>query len=450
MDLPQNFIDKMSNLLGNDIDKFMLSLDNPSVKGITVNYSRIDRDKFEGLADFTHTPIPHIDNGFYTENLRFAENTLNHLGIIYSQEPSAMYPVEMLDIKRGDYVLDVCSAPGGKSIQILEKLDNTGFLVSNEIVYSRAKILYENLTRMGFKNFAITSSSPADYEKTLLKFDKILVDAPCGGEGMIRKNNFDIDAFALSNIETNAKRQLSILSSIKDLLKDGGRLVYSTCTYDPKENEEVVAKFLAENPNFHIVCPDSKFDDVTTKGIAIEGFHTEHTRRRYPHLHSGEGQFMAILQKDGNEDIEGEKLEMSNIAPVYRKDLNDIAKATKGVVDISQLNLYKRNDTIFAVPDVYMNFGKLNIVSIGTVLGNLSGGVLKFNHNFYHTYGDKFTNKINLDNTNIHKYLKGEEINIDENIKGIVAVFYEGVPLGGGKATQGKLKNYYPKELRIK
>lgn len=450
MDLPQNFIDKMSNLLGSDIDKFICSLENPSIKGITVNYSRIGKDKFESLADFTHTPIPYIENGFYTENLKFAENTLNHLGIIYSQEPSAMYPVEMLDIEKGDYVLDVCSAPGGKSIQILEKLDNTGFLVSNEIVYNRAKILYENLTRMGFKNFAITSNSPADYENTRLKFDKILVDAPCGGEGMIRKNNFDIDAFALSNIETNAKRQLSILNSIKDLLKDGGRLVYSTCTYDPKENEEVIAKFLAENPNFHIISPDSKFDDVTTKGIAIDSFHTEHTRRRYPHLHSGEGQFMAILEKDGCEDIEGEELNMSNISPVYRKDLNDITKATKGVVDIRQLNLYKRNDTIFAVPDVYMNFGKLNIVSIGTVLGNLSGGVLKFNHNFYHTYGDKFVNRIDLDDTNIYNYLKGEEIDIDGSKKGIVAVFYKDIPLGGGKATQGKLKNYYPKELRLK
>ena len=237
MNLPLEFEEKMKVLLGDGFDNFKLSLDKPSQKAITINTLRIDLDTFKDLADFTYTPIPKISNGYYVDSFRFGSHILNHAGIIYSQEPSAMYPVELLDIKENDLVLDICASPGGKSIQILEKLNGSGLLVSNEIVYNRAKILYENLNKMGFYNFAITCNNPKDFENLETKFDKILVDAPCGGEGMFRKDNFDFNAYKLINIETNAKRQLSILDSVKNLLKDGGRLVYSTCTYDIRENE---------------------------------------------------------------------------------------------------------------------------------------------------------------------------------------------------------------------
>lgn len=449
MDLPIAFVDKMKNLLGDDAESFFASLERPSQKAITVNFSRIDRETFEKTADFDIRPIEAVDNGYYTENLKVGSHIFNHLGLIYSQEPSAMLPVEMLDIEKGDFVLDISAAPGGKSIQILEKLDNTGVLISNEIVYNRAKILYENLSRMGFKNFAITNNSPADFEKTSLKFDKILVDAPCGGEGMIRKNNFDMEAFKWSNIETNAKRQLSILESVKDLLKAGGRLVYSTCTYDIQENEGVIVEFLKSNPNFKLIAPDSKFDNVTTEGIKIEGFDTELTKRRYPHKHSGEGQFMAILIKDGQEEIEIEDFNSYNISPVYRKDMHDIEREIKSVVDLKGLNLLKRNETIFVCSDIPMDFGKLNLVSIGTVFGNLNKSNFKINHNFYHTYSDRFSNTIELDETQVNKYLRGEEIDINDNISGIVAVTHKGIALGGGKVVNSRLKNYYPKDLRI-
>ncbi len=449
MDLPIAFVDKMKDLLGSEAESFFASLESPSRKAITVNFSRIDRETFEKSADFDIKPIEGVTNGYYTENLKVGSHIFNHLGLIYSQEPSAMIPVEMLDIEKGDFVLDISAAPGGKSIQILEKLDNTGILVSNEIVYNRAKILYENLSRMGFKNFAITNNSPADFENTNLKFDKILVDAPCGGEGMIRKNNFDMEAFKWSNIETNAKRQLSILESVKGLLKDGGRLVYSTCTYDIRENEGVIAEFLKLNPNFKIIAPDARFDRVTVEGVKLEGFDTHFAKRRYPHKHSGEGQFMAILIKDGKEEIELDEFNAYNISPVYRKDMHDIEREIKSVVDLKGLNLLKRNETIFVCPDLLMDFGKLNLVSIGTVFGNLSKSNFKINHNFYHTYADRFTNTIKLDDVQVNRYLHGEEIDIDEKISGIVSITHKGIPLGGGKAVNGRLKNYYPKDLRI-
>ena len=449
MDLPIAFVNKMRELLGSAADNFFASLDSPSKKAITVNFSRITKQDFEKIADFDYTPIEGVSNGYYTENLKFGENILNHLGIIYSQEPSAMLPVEMMEIENGDYILDISAAPGGKSIQILEKLNGTGFLVSNEIVYNRAKILYENLSRMGFRNFAITNNSPADYERTNLKFDKILVDAPCGGEGMIRKNNFDMEAFSLSNIETNAKRQLSILNSVKGLLRDGGKLVYSTCTYDIRENEGLIASFLKENPNFKIVKPHERFDSITDAGIKIDGYNTTCGKRRYPHRFEGEGQFMIILQKDGEEEMYLDDFDSNNIVPVYRKDLNDIDREIKGVLDIKGLTLLKRNETVFAIPNINMDFTGLNLLSVGTVFGNLSKTNFKINHNFYHTYSERFKNIIDLDDNQVKRYLHGEEIDVDDKLSGITAVTYMGIALGGGKAVNGRLKNYYPKELRI-
>ena len=172
MELPQNFIDKMTNLLGDQAKDFFSSLEKPAVKAITLNEQVLSKNNFLNLANFNPTPIEKVSNGYYVDNFKFNNHLFNHIGAIYSQEPSAMYPVEMLDIQPNDIVLDLCASPGGKSIQILEKLNNTGLLISNEIVYNRAKILYENLTRLGFKNFAITCNSPQDYENLDIRFDK--------------------------------------------------------------------------------------------------------------------------------------------------------------------------------------------------------------------------------------------------------------------------------------
>ena len=225
MELPKDFIDKMNNLLGDDAPNFFAALEQPSQKAITVNFDRLNENNFTDLCDFEIEKIPMIENGYFVNNLKFSKNILSHLGIIYSQEPSAMYPVELLDVKPGDYVLDVCASPGGKSVQILEKLKGEGFLLSNEIVYNRTKILYENLNRMGFKNYAISCNSPEELSYCKNKFDKIIIDAPCGGEGMFRKENFDFHAYHPESIDSNSDRQLSILENVKHLLREGGRLV---------------------------------------------------------------------------------------------------------------------------------------------------------------------------------------------------------------------------------
>ncbi len=444
----EHFKLKMEKLLGTEAPYFFKSLDEPSKKAITVNFCKLSKDNFQNLADFEFNPIPEVDNGYIVKNLKVGSHILNHLGVIYSQEPSAMYPVEMLNIEEGDIVLDLCSAPGGKSIQILEKLNGTGLLIANEIVYSRAKILYENLNRMGFKNFIITCASPQEFEDTNLKFDKILVDAPCGGEGMFRRDNFDFSAYSKASIETNAKRQLNILESIKHLLKPNGKLVYSTCTYDILENENVIYRFIKSNPEFQIK-EYPRLHKVTSQGIVIEGANTQYTRRRYPHKFDGEGQFMALLQK-GNSEVEEKtsKLYARGFEPVYKKDIELLRSTFKDVANIKDLNLYKRNDNYYVAPDCDFDFGNINVLTLGVLLGTLNKDTIKIAHEFYHAYPELFYNHIELDDTQVADYLKGYEVDIDNNSKGIIIVKYKGIALGGGKAVNGRLKNYYPKNLR--
>lgn len=444
----EKFINKMQDLLGDDSPRFFDALEKPPVKAVTINTLKIDDEIFNKIADFKHTKVLEVSNGYYVDGLKVGTHTLNHLGVIYSQEPSAMYPIEMLDINEGDIVLDLCSAPGGKSIQILEKLNGTGLLVSNEIVYNRAKILYENLNRMGFKNFAITCNSPQDFENTNLKFNKILVDAPCGGEGMFRRDNFDFNSYDKASIETNAKRQISILESIKNLLTPGGKLVYSTCTYDIQENECIIAEFLKNNPDYSIMKYD-RLNSVTTDGIKIENYNTHYCKRRYPHLFDGEGQFMALLVKAGNEDVYiPNDFSAKGFSDVYKKDIEILRKAFKDVADISTLNLVKRNNNIYILPSTTIDFENLNLVSIGCLLGTINSGDIKIAHEFYHTYGELFKNKVELDKTKVLEYLKGYEINIENQPNGICVLTHLGINLGGGKVVGDKIKNYYPKNLR--
>lgn len=448
-DINEQFKIKMDSLLGIDAPSFFASLEEPCKKAVTVNTTRLSLEDFDKMADFPHFQIPEVNNGYIVENLKFGSHILNHLGVIYSQEPSAMYPVEMLDIEEGDIVLDLCSAPGGKSIQILEKLNGKGLLVSNEIVYNRAKILYENLNRMGFKNFIITCASPQEFENTELKFDKILVDAPCGGEGMFRRDNFDFSSYSKASIETNAKRQTSILESIKNLLRPGGKLVYSTCTYDILENENVIQNFLINNLDYNII-DYPRLNSVTCQGIKLNNTNTHYSKRRYPHLFDGEGQFMALLKKEEyTEDEKSSKFYAKGYEPVYKKDIEILRTTFKNIADISKLNIYKRNDNYYVVPDCDFDFENINVLTPGVLLGTLNKGVIKIAHEFYHTYADLFYNAINLDEKNINDYLKGYEIDINSEKSGIVAVKYNNISLGGGKISNGKLKNYYPKNLRI-
>ena len=448
MNLPKDFEQKMRDLLGSQADDFFKSLDNPSQKAITVNFERLKKDVFEKNCDFEIESIPLTQNGYFASIPKFSQNVFNHMGVIYSQEPSAMYPVELMDIRPQDICLDVCASPGGKSIQILEKLGGSGLLVSNEIAFSRAKILRENLTRMGFDNFIITCNSSEELARSNILFDKILVDAPCGGEGMIRKNNFDMNFYSPTSIDSNAERQLKILENVSQLLKSNGTLVYSTCTYDIRENENVIFNFIKKHSDFEIIHKP-EFLAVCDSGIKIEDVSTNYALRRYPHRFKGEGQFMITLKQVDCESLPQPKPSLPKCyCELNQKELMTILSTLKGVINIKLDSLVKINDEIYVLPKCKLNLKNLNVIYLGVHVGTLQKNVFKIAHECYHTYGKYFEKKIELNELDVYKYLHGEELSFDRP-NGIYAVEFLGVTLGGGKMTNGKLKNYYPKELRI-
>ena len=214
--------------------------------------------------------------------------------------------------------------------------------------------------------------------------------------------------------------------------------------------EERAVNFLKDNPDYQLINYP-RLDTVTVPGIKIENYNTEYTKRRYPHLFKGEGQFMALLEKTGNEESTSSNesnFYAKGFESIYKKDLEILRKTFKDVADIKTLKLVKRNDNFFVLPETVLDFEELNVVSVGCLLGTLSKGTFKIAHEFYHSYGNLFNNTIELDNIQIIDYMKGYELDTNHPIPGICVIQHHGISLGGGKVVGDKIKNYYPKNLR--
>lgn len=427
LNLPKDFEQDMKDILKEEYSSFLLSYDKPSFKGLRLNTIKI---KDSSLLPFNLTNIPWCKTGYYySEQDTPGKHVYHEMGLYYIQEPSAMAPVEELDVQEGDFVLDLCAAPGGKSTQIAAKLNGTGLLISNEIIPSRAKILSSNIERMGIKNAICLNEDPKNVAKHFKNFfDKILIDAPCSGEGMFRKNEEAISEWSKDNVIMCANRQLDILETIYPSLKDGGRIVYSTCTFSKEENEGVIEKFLSNHPEFHLVKPINTF-----KGDLMQ--------RIYPHLVNGEGHFFAILQKDGSLQKSEIKIKDLKQDPAFldfkKKYLN---------VDI-KYNL-KFGDNLYLSP--YVNLDGLKVVRAGLHLGELKKNRFEPSHSLALALSSQdFKNVINLSSQDkeVTTYLQGNSIPTDINGWGIVAV--DGYPLGLIKGDGYQAKNHYPKGLRI-
>ena len=290
--LPQEFLSRMEQILGEEYAEFLASYDKDKIQGLRINCLKCDGKA--ALDEFDLRPIPWCDSGYYfNSDDRPGKSALHEGGAFYIQEPSAMAVVESMGIRNGETILDLCAAPGGKSSQIACKLQGTGLLVSNEIIPSRAKILSQNIERMGVRNCIVLSQSPDSLaERIRGVFDRILVDAPCSGEGMFRKNPLAVDEWSLANVENCKQRQLSILES-------DGVIVYSTCTFSKQENEEVIDEFLQIHEDFEVAESKFKFCD----GYALDGskFNNQlvKTNRIFPHKFDGEGHFFAVLKRNG-------------------------------------------------------------------------------------------------------------------------------------------------------
>ena len=218
------------------------------------------------------------------------------------------------------------------------------------------------------------------------------IDAPCSGEGMFRKSNIDTYSWNMANVKACAIRQFEILQSVKNSLRVGGRLVYSTCTYNIEENEGVVAKFLNANPDYKLVALPEMVNDATVRGVDIEGCDTHLCGRRYPHVHSGEGQFIAVMERVGGRVIDRDDCYQC----ASRKETIEIEKALCKIVDTSQFTYWKKGDNIYVLPQVDIDISGLNVTSLGVFVGTMKKGVIDISHSFYKAFGQLFYNKIEL------------------------------------------------------
>ena len=279
-------------MLGDEYDDFIRSYDEaPVFTGIRVNTMKQAADKhiFDKFGSLP--PVPWCESGFYADKSQISGNHQYHIGgLFYFQEPSAMAAAAALPVNEGDFILDLCAAPGGKSTQAGAKLNNTGLLVSNEIIKKRADILSENIERFGFKNTVVTNETPQRLcEKYPEFFDKIIVDAPCSGEGMFRKEPQAVTEWSEEHVMSCAARQRNILDCAVKMLKKGGMLLYSTCTFSIEENEKN-AEYIIKNLGLAQV-------PIHLNGVC-GGINMPYAARLFPHKQNGEGHFVALFRKN--------------------------------------------------------------------------------------------------------------------------------------------------------
>ncbi len=449
-ELPLKYKERMKNLLSSDFDSYEKALADAPVRAFRVNTDKISLEDFQKINVFSKEKIPYVENGFYLDYDKIGNHPYHHAGMIYVQEPGAMAPAECVDIEPDWKILDMCAAPGGKSTQLKNKLSEKGVLVSNEIVPSRCKILTGNIERLGLRNTVTTCMDTKRLAKTFPDtFDLIMVDAPCSGEGMFRKEEIAIDEWSEENVKMCSERQREILENACICLKSGGYIIYATCTFSLEENEMTVDRFLQEHPEFELVQVKNEVIESTSDGISFEGCQTDNisfARRFYPHKSKGEGQFMAVLHNK-NEFYEAPKKLKKELVKID-KCVTDFLSDVLISYDESNVLMYNGNPVYFT-PDFEVKKG--TAFSCGVTIGEIKKNYILPHHQFFMAMGKAFKRKIELsaDSDEMKKYLHGEEFETDcEN--GWAAVLVEGCAVGGVKVVSGRAKNHYPKGLRTK
>ncbi len=446
--IPEGFLSRMKDMLGDDLPAFERALGEPNVRAVRVNTSKISVEDFLRKTSLNLTPIEYAEDGFIPDNCEGIGRTAeHHAGMFYVQDPGAMATVKALDIQKGWHVLDACSAPGGKASQLASAIGDQGFILANEYVPKRAKIIVSNFERLGIRNALITSLDTARLGDMFDSyFDLVLCDAPCSGEGMFRKYDEAVSEWSEDNVRLCARRQGEILHNLSAVVRDGGYLLYSTCTYSKEENEDTVADFLKNHPDFTLCEVNDKIKAATADGL--DGL--EETRRFYPHITKGEGQFIALMKKDENS---------GNLPTIrYKESINAASKDETAVVrrficdNISgdiQDRIIKWGEMLALIPHD-LPIPPYSVFMPGVMLGEVKKGNFFPHHQLFSAYGDRFIRKVELSrgDSRVEKYLRGEEIDAETTENGWCAVTYEGVALGGGKISGGKVKNHYPKGLR--
>ncbi|MBR3817290.1 MAG: RNA methyltransferase [Clostridia bacterium] len=449
--LPEKYKNRMETLLGDEFGNYLSALSEKPVRALRVNTDKISTEKFIQICPFPIERIPYVENGFYFEYDGIGNHPFHHAGMFYIQEPGAMAPAECIDIETDWKILDMCAAPGGKSTQLKNKLGEKGLLVSNEIIPSRCRILTGNIERLGLKNTVTTCMDTKKLARSFPhSFDLIMVDAPCSGEGMFRKEEIAISEWSEENVKMCAIRSREILENAVDCLKGDGYIIYATCTFSLEENEMLIDSFLSDHPEFELLEVSKRVVESTSDGIFFEGCSTpeiNRCRRFYPHKSRGEGQFMALLHctcvhAEGSRKKQETKKEKTD--PTVTSFLEDVLCG----YDSQSLHTYNFHPVLFS-GDMHIKDGLA--FSCGVTVGEVKKSYLQPHHQFFMAMGQNFRRKIDLspDGKEIKKYLRGEEFETDcENGWAVVTVC--GCTLGGVKVVSGRAKNHYPKGLRIK
>jgi len=427
--LPEKFLERMKSQLGSEYDAFMQSLERP--RAVALRFNPLKGEKPE--LPFVGGNVPWEPNGFYYDpDSRPGLHVFHEAGVYYLQEASAMAPVYLLDPQPGERICDLCAAPGGKTTQIAGRMLGDGFLLCNEINPKRAKILSRNIERMAVANALVTNEHPATLAQRYAgSFDKVLIDAPCSGEGMFRKEEAAVTDWSVETVEMCARRQAEILQSGAQLVRPGGRLVYSTCTFAPEEDELAVEAFLESHPDFE--------PELIEAPWFVPGENGSH--RMWPHKLLGEGHFAAVLRKKGEDEcdvtpMQGVKLPKEWVS--FAKELDIKLPDGKAVLF---------GETLYWMPEGMPDIGRVKVLRPGLELGCVKKGRFEPAHALALWLKTcKNVQSFAADSGEIREYLHGNVV--PSQVRGWTLVKADGYSIGWGKGDGNVLKNHYPKGLR--
>ena len=439
MHLPEKFQKEMETLLGDEYQAFTESYDRQPENGLRLNRRKVTGEEFLARTPFLLKRIPWIDNGYTYGDETPAKDPYYYAGLYYLQEPSAMTPANRLAPEPGDYVLDLCAAPGGKATELGARLNGEGLLLANDISNSRAKALLKNLELMGIPNIYVTSETSEKLAKVLPEFfDKILVDAPCSGEGMFRKEPRMMADWEQQGPEYYSKLQREIILDAADMLRPGGKLLYSTCTFSELENEGTIQYLLEQRPEMKLI-PCAPYE-----GFAKGRRGLEDCVRIFPHRMNGEGHFLALLEKEGEPEKRKNTTKRSSELPAEAKEFLEAWGMYR-----KEWQYYLREDRLYALGKKDGMPENLQYLRTGLYLGDCKKKRFEPYQALAMVLDGNGENRIHLnrEDPRVIRYLKGETLDVSDldlkKRKGWQLVCVDGYPLGWGKLANGSLKNKY-------
>jgi 16S rRNA C967 or C1407 C5-methylase (RsmB/RsmF family)/NOL1/NOP2/fmu family ribosome biogenesis protein len=447
----------MRRLLGDEFPAFLAGYDQPPSVGLRVHTGKLTPQQFQELAPFALRPVPGVPEGFLLPaEARPGKHPYHTAGLYYLQDPAAMTVTALMNPQPGERILDLAAAPGGKATHISARMQGQGLLVANDIDPHRANVLVKNLERWGTRNAIVTRETPARLAEHFgASFDRVLVDAPCSGEGMFRKSASARDAWRSQLVEDSAQQQDAILAAAARLVRPGGMLVYATCTFASEEDEGTVARFLSQYADFSLFEPPHMAGfspgrpDWLPPSQRVP--HLERAIRLWPHKFPGEGHFIALMRRVGAPSHQrGPAPRESEALPQAQQSLFDqfVESTLHWQPSAAQLTL--RGSYLYAMPPGCPDLGDLNVLRWGWWLGEMKKGRFEPSHALaMGLRADDASERLSLrrDDPATDAYLRGQVVR-SPGAKGWVLVTVDGFPLGWGKRVQGRLKPHFPNWLR--